>query len=366
MDSSSLGQDLKDFLFCLIRYTGSKTLQIFRLFEHLKSRLAARLYWQRGRYTRPFIHSGMALLIIGGITLGPVLIAENFPGFGENPWQEAVPPSAVLSAATGAEMETATLISVKPRAEIIEYEVQPGDTVSGIAEKFGVSIDTVRWANNLESIKAIKTGQKLKILPVTGITHKVQHGETIYSVAKRYSIDAQGIVDWPYNSFANDETFALAVGQQLIVPDGVVPKVQLWAPRPYVAYEIPEAGIAAGTGQFVWPAAGRLTQGFRWYHKAIDIANKSAPDIVAADSGTVISAGWPSGWGYGNQVIVDHGNGFATAYAHLSKIYVSAGQRVSQGQSIGRMGATGRASGIHLHFEIRKNGVSQDPTNYLQ
>jgi len=166
MDSSSLGQDLKDFLFCLIRYTGSKTLQIFRLFEHLKSRLAARLYWQRGRYTRPFIHSGMALLIIGGITLGPVLIAENFPGFGENPWQEAVPPSAVLSAATGAEMETATLISVKPRAEIIEYEVQPGDTVSGIAEKFG-----------------------------------------------RYSIDAQGIVDWPYNSFANDETFALAVGQ---------------------------------------------------------------------------------------------------------------------------------------------------------
>lgn len=366
MDSSSLGQDLKDFIFCLVRYTRKKIFRLFHLFEQLKSRFAARLYRQRGRYTRPFIHSGMALLIIGGITLGPVLIAENFPGFGENPWQEAIPPSAVLSAATGDQMETATLISDKPRAEIIEYEVQPGDTVSGIAEKFGISIDTVRWANNLKSIKAIKPGQKLKILPVTGIAHKVKHGETIYSIAKKYSVDAQGIVDWPYNSFANDETFALAVGQLLIVPDGVMPKVKLWAPRPYIALQAPEAGTVTGTGQFVWPAGGRITQGFRWYHKAIDIANKAAPEIVAADGGTVISAGWPRGWGYGNMVTIDHGNGFATLYAHLSKVYVSVGQRVSQGQAIGRMGATGRATGVHLHFEIRHGGVAVDPMRYLK
>ena len=366
MDSSSLGQDLKDFLLSLIRYTKSKTLQVFHLFEQGKSRLAARLYWQRGRYARPFIHSGMALLVIGGITLGPVLIAENFPGFGENPWQETVPPSAVLSAATGVEMETATLISVKPRAEIIEYKVQQGDTVSGIAEKFGISIDSIRWANDLKSIKDIKAGQKLKILPVTGIAHKVKHGETIYSIAKKYSVGPQGIVDWPFNSFANDETFALAVGQSLMVPDGVMPKVKLWAPRPYLAYDIPEAGAVAGTGQFVWPAAGRITQGFRWYHKGIDIANRAAPGILVADSGTVIAAGWPSGWGYGNQVIIDHGNGFTTAYAHLSKIYVSVGQGVSQGEVIGQMGATGRASGIHLHFEIRQNGVAHNPMNYLK
>lgn len=366
MDSSSLGQDLRDFLLCFVRYTRNKTLQVFHFFEQGKSRLAARLYWQRGRYARPFIHSGMALLIMGGITLGPVLIAENFPGFGEDPWQETVPPSAVLSAATGAEMETATLISVKPRAEIVEYEVRPGDTVSGIAEKFGVSIDTIRWANNLKSIKDIKSGQKLKILPVTGIAHKVKHGETIYSIAKKYSVSPQGTVDWPYNSFANDETFALAVGQLLIVPDGVMPKVELWEPRPYIAYQTPEAGTVAGTGLFVWPAAGRITQGFRWYHKGIDIANSAAPDIIAADRGTVIAAGWPSGWGYGNQVIVDHGNGFATVYAHLSKIYVSVGQRVGQGETIGKMGATGRATGIHLHFEIRENGVAQDPMIYLK
>jgi murein DD-endopeptidase MepM/ murein hydrolase activator NlpD len=363
MDESSLWQELRDFLFCLVKYFRGKIFHLFRLFERGKTWLAMRLYWQRGRYSRPFIHSSMALLIVAGITLGPTLIAETFPELNQDRWQEALPAQAVSAMALSEAMETSTLESIKPRAETVEYEVKLGDTISTIAEKFGVSVDTIRWENDLESIK-IKPGQKLMILPVTGISHKVKHGETIYSLAKRYQISPQVIVDWPYNSFADDETFALAVGQTLIVPDGIMPKEAPAAPRYYA--RAPTAGTVTGTGRFAWPASGSISQGYTWYHRAIDISNRSAPDILAADSGTVITVGWPSPWAYGNRVIIDHGNGFATLYAHLSQIYVRAGARISQGQSIGRMGTTGRSTGIHLHFEIRQNGVAVNPLSYLR
>jgi murein DD-endopeptidase MepM/ murein hydrolase activator NlpD len=360
---TSLGQDLWEFCRFFIHYLKKKLLKTFSIFEKGKSWFAARLYWQRGRWTRPFIHSGMALLIIGGITLGPTLIAENFPGLIKNPWQQ-VPPSGILASVLG-QMETSTLESIKPRSEMIEYTVQPGDTVSIIAEKFGVSVDTIRWENKLKTIKDIKPGQVLRILPTTGVFHKVKPGETIWTIAKKYQIDPQAIVDWPYNSFANDETFALAVGQSLIIPEGIMPKEVPTVPRRYYA-EIPAAGTVTGTGKYVWPAGGNISQAYTWYHKAIDISNKGAPVVVAADSGQVVLAGWPSPWAYGNRVIIDHGNGFSSLYAHLSSLYVSPGQRVERGQSIGQMGATGRATGIHLHFEIRQNGVAQNPLNYLK
>jgi murein DD-endopeptidase MepM/ murein hydrolase activator NlpD len=262
------------------------------------------------------------------------------------------------------EMETSTLVTIKPRAEIIEYSVQSGDTVSTIAEKFGVSVDTIRWENDLKSVKDIKPGQVLRILPVTGVRHKVKPGDTIYSIAKKYQVDPQAIVDWPYNTFANDETFALAVGQDLIIPDGIKPKETPTAPRPTYYAQVPGAG--AGTGQFAWPTSGRISQGYSWYHKAVDIANKDAPDILAADGGTVILAGWVPPMAYGNHVIIDHGNGFVTLYAHLSQIYVGVGQKVARGQAIGKMGSTGRSTGIHLHFEIRQNGSAQNPLNFLK
>jgi murein DD-endopeptidase MepM/ murein hydrolase activator NlpD len=362
MNRSSLREDFWQFLCCLGRYTHQKTLKQFRLFESNKSRLAGVLYRQRGRYSRPFIHSGMMMLIIIAVILGPVLIQENFPGLSASHWQQPE-AAAVLSATTGV-METTTLESIKPRSEVVEYTVKEGDTVSTIADRFGVSIDTIRWENNLKSVKDIKEGDVLRILPVSGLSHKVQHGETIYSIAKKYQVDAQAIVNWPYNSFANDETFALAVGQDLIVPDGVMPKEQPTTPRYYA--EVPAAGTITGTGQFAWPVNGRITQYFVWYHQGIDIANSSAPPILAADSGTVTLVGWPAPWAYGNRVLIDHGNGFSTLYAHLSAIYVSAGQAVSRGQTIGKMGSTGRSTGVHLHFEIRNSGNSVNPLSYLK
>ena len=359
MLDSSLGQDLWEFFLALGRYFKLRLGQFFHFFEQGKSGLASWLYQQRGRYARPFIHLGMAFLVVGGITLGPVLISETF----RNPWQDVTPSSAVLSVATSAGLETGTLVSAKPRSEVIEYTVTPGDTVSIIAEKFGVSVDTIRWENNLESVKSIKQGQKLKILPVIGVMYKVKRGETIYSIAKKHQIDPQVVVDWPYNSFANDETFALAVGQELIIPDGVKPKEVPTTPRPLYA-QIPGAGT--GTGQFVWPTAGHVSQGFSWYHRGIDIANKNVPDVLAADGGTVVIAGWVAPTAYGNHLIIDHGNGLATLYAHLSQLYVNSGQKVAKGQAIGKMGSTGRSTGVHLHFEIRQNGVAQNPLSYLK
>lgn len=348
------------FFSFLASYAKIRAKQAFFHFEQAKDFLVEHLYRQRGKLVRPFLHSGMAGLMIVGILLAPV-VKSAIPQ--EEPWQEGT-GGVVLGETTDLNQALTTKISFKPRDSVVVYQVREGDTLSDIAQKFGVSLDTIRWQNNLESIEAIKPGQILEIPPVTGIVHKVKRGETIYSIAKKYDIDAQLIVNWPFNSFANDETFALDVGQLLVVPEGVMPEVKPWEQRRYVAYQT-EGGAVTGTGQFVWPASGGITQYPVWYHMAIDISNNAMPDILAADSGQIIACNFFK-WGYGNHVMIDHGNGFVTLYGHLSSIYVNPGQSIGRGQAIGRMGSTGRSSGVHLHFEIRLNGVLQNPLNYLQ
>jgi len=357
-------KDFREFLTAWLNFLFRWSSKYFSHFEKGKSRLAEKLYQGRGRLIQPFIHSGMAGVVVLGVLITPV-VASSFPGFSKDPWKEVPSPSAVLSSATEIE-ELSTQISEKPRAEIIEYQIQGGDTVSGIAQKFGVSIDTIRWANDLTSVTAIKPGQIFKIPPVTGVVHKVKKGDTVYSLAKYYSTEAQGIVDFPFNTFVNDETFELAVGQVLVVPDGVKPKEIPWSPGAYIAQKTPDAGTVVASGKFVWPASGVISQAYRWYHKAIDIANKLMPPVLAADSGKVVIAGWPDNVGYGNRVLIDHGNGFMTLYAHLDKIFVSAGQTVKRGDQIGQMGSSGRSTGIHLHFEIRRGGDLLNPQEFLK
>lgn len=356
--------DFKEFLGAWYNFLFARFYKSFSGFEARKSLIAEKLYQGRGKFARPFVHSGMAGMIILAILITPV-VASSFPGFASDPWKETPPPSAVLSSVTEQE-ELLTQISDKPRGEIVEYSIQPGDTISGIAQKFGVSIDTLRWTNDLTSVAAIKPGQILKIPPVTGVIHKVKKSDTVYSVAKYYSTDAQGIVDFPFNTFVNDETFELAVGQTLIIPDGVMPKEIPWSPTAYVAQRTPDAGTVVASGQFVWPTSGVISQAFRWYHQAVDIANKLMPSVLAADSGKVIIAGWPDNVGYGNRVMIDHGNGYVTLYGHLNKIYVVAGQTVKRGDQIGQMGSTGRSTGPHLHFEIRRNGSTTNPLDFLK
>ena len=260
-----------------------------------------------------------------------------------------------------------TLISNLSKGEITEYRVEEGDTVSSIARKFGVSIDTIVWENNLKSVDAIKPKQILRILPVTGMRYKVVRGETIYSIAKKFQVDAQNIIDYPFNTFTNDETFALSAGQELIIPDGIKPKEVIIDTQRYIARTVAPIPGVKGEGNFMWPTSGRITQKFYWYHQAVDIANQSSPDVVASQGGTVVTSGW-NGGGYGNFVIIDHGNGYKTLYAHLlnNSIVVSAGQRVTQGQKIGRMGSTGRSTGTHLHLEVIGPRGKVDPLTVLK
>jgi len=355
MKQYTLLKDLKEFFVFLPRYGHSRSYIFFRSFEKGKDFLVDGLRFRRGAYVRPFLHTFLSILFVLGFVLAP-MIKEALPVSGNS-------NDAVLGLGNNSLI---TQVSVKPRDSVVTYVVASGDTLSTIAQKFDISIDTIRWQNDLKSIDDIKPGQKLEVPPVTGMVHKVKRGETIYSVAKKYDVDAQGIVNWPFNTFTDDETFALAVGQLLVVPDGVKPQEKLWQKPAYIARVTPDAGSVSAVGAFVWPAAGSITQYFRWYHPAIDIANRAAPSILAADAGKVIVAGWPDGVGYGNRVLIDHGNGYTTLYAHLSSIYVSVGQTVNRGASIGRMGSTGRSTGTHLHFEIHKNGIAQNPLVYLK
>ena len=342
----------------------AKNLHIsFLKIEEGKGFFVTALYRQRGKLSRRLVHSGMAGLAAVGMVIAPV-IAQEFPGRSVDPWN--IPSGAAVLSATTEGGDTSTLVSDKVRDKIIEYQVEQGDTLSTIADKFGVSIDTIRWQNNLKTQDSIKVGQVLLILPVTGVVHKVQKGDTVYSIAKKYDSSPQAIVDFPYNTFVNDEIFELAIGQTVIVPDGVKPSEVLWSPIARVRQVTPDAGTVVASGNFVWPTSGTITQRFSWYHPGIDIANRATPVVLAADSGRVIEAGWPDNGGYGNRVIIDHGNGYRTLYAHMSQVYVVAGQSVNRGDAIGKMGSTGRSTGTHTHFEVSLNGVRLNPLNVLR
>lgn len=328
----------------------------------IKTEATKLMYQQRGRFSQSFINVSMAVLMFLAIVFsGKVeqLIAND----GGSQDQGSNYLLASDTEATGAD----TLVSDLPKGEITEYRVQDGDTVSSIAQKFGVSIDTIMWENNLKNVDAIKPKQILRILPITGVRVSVKRGETIYSISKKYGVDAQSIIDYPFNTFVNDETFALNAGQELMVPEGVKPSEVVIDTTKYLARTVapPVPGVK-GEGKFIWPTSGHISQKFSWYHKGEDIANPSNPNIVAAATGTVTTAGWNAG-GYGNYVVIDHGNGYKTLYGHLlnNSISVKAGQVVNQGQKIGVMGSTGRSTGTHLHFEIRTDAGFKDPLSLL-
>lgn len=336
-------------------------LQFVR-FEAGKAAFVSTLYRKRGKMAKRFVHSGMAGITALGVMIAPIL-AEEMGDTGIDAWGTTT-PSAVLSATTE-DSGFSTDLSEKQRDQIINYVVQEGDTVSSIAQKFDISVETIRSQNNLKSNDAIKLGQTLEILPVTGVSHKVQKGDTIYSVAKKYDADVQGIADFPFNTFTNDETFELAIGQLIIVPEGVKKDESAPAATPRVKQTTPDAGTVVASGSFAWPTQGTITQRYYWYHAGLDIANRAAPPILAADSGRVVFAGWDRS-GYGNKILIDHGNGYITLYAHMQKLYVSVGQTVKRGSSIGQMGSTGRSTGTHLHFEIHKGSTKINPSTVLR
>lgn len=276
--------------------------------------------------------------------------------------------------------ELHTNIPTRPRKEVITYTVQKGDTLFGIAEKFGITPETIVWGNPVlkDDPHLLRPDQQLRIAPVSGVLRDVQPGDRLDVLAKFYGVLVDEIINWPSNNIDPDNP-QIAVGQLLVVPGGrrefvqfVVPQIRRTVKRALPADAGPGqcpggySGGAVGTGYFVWPSPRHWLSGNDYWsgHPGLDIASAAGDPIFAADSGVAVFAGW-SNWGYGNMVVIDHGNGWQTLYAHLSQWNVSCGQSVLQGALIGLGGSTGNSTGPHLHFEMNYQGSRPNPWNYL-
>jgi len=254
-----------------------------------------------------------------------------------------------------------TVIPERPRLDIVTYTVQAGDTVQAIAALFGLQPTTIMWANPAieDAPDLLRVGQGVTILPIDGVYHTVGVSETLETVAEKYKVASEAIATCPYNHLEPPD-YPIKEGVQVIVPGGEKPYV----PKVVTAYAGPVPEGARGTGLFQWPVLGTITQGYWYGHRAIDIGAPTGSAVSAADGGFVSFAGWTD-VGYGYLVVIDHANGFATYYAHLSNIYVFQGQAVGRGQVVGAVGSTGWSTGPHLHLEVRYYDTQQNPRAYL-
>lgn len=276
-----------------------------------------------------------------------------------------------------------TTIPTRPRVNVITYTVQQGDTLFEIADNFGLQPETLLWGN-FESLEdnpnLLKPNMILNILPTNGVYYQWHEGDSVDRIASEFKTNTLAILDYPGNRIDLTEIAEGSVnipeGTWLIVPDGKRP-LKDWGPpaisraNPAVARYYGEGACgsvyegAIGTGTFIWPTSYHgVTQGYHGIHPAIDVGGSMGDAIVASDSGVIVFAGW-SNFGYGYMIVVDHGNGFQTAYAHLSAVAVGCGQSVFQGGYIGAMGSTGNSTGPHLHYEISFNGAKPNPLDYL-
>lgn len=228
--------------------------------------------------------------------------------------------------------------------QIAVYTVRKGDTLSGIAKMFNVSTNTILWANDLKRGAIMREGEQLVILPISGVQYTVKKGDTLASIAKKYGGDKDEIM--AFNSLDSEK---LTAGDELIIPDGEA------SPSTSGGKPGTKPSQPSYSGYYVWPVnGGRFSQGIHG-HNGIDIAAPSGTGILASAGGKVLIAKDNDGWngGYGNYVVIKHANGTQTLYAHMSSVSVGVGQSVDRGQTIGRVGNTGKSTGNHLHFEVR-------------
>ncbi|MCG2783878.1 MAG: M23 family metallopeptidase [Anaerolineae bacterium] len=282
-----------------------------------------------------------------------------------------------------------TIIPSRPRTEITTYTVQAGDTVFGIAEQYGLRPQTILWGNYYtlrDDPHRLSPGQELNILPIDGTYYEWQSGDGLNGVARGLNVTPEDIINYPTNNldpatigdYSNPN---IKPGTWLIVPGGTREFISWSAPigvtrdNPAVARQLgPGAcGVitdgAVGYGYFIWPSNKHFISGFDYSpetnHRGIDIAGSMGEGLYAVDAGVIVYAGW-NDWGYGNMVVIDHGNGWQSLYAHMSALNVVCGESVGQGAVIGAVGSTGRSSGAHLHFELMNSSYGKvNPWLYL-
>jgi LysM repeat protein len=299
-------------------------------------------------------------------TISPEVLAAEIPDFKQSSTTQFIQRNTTLN----------TIIPSRPREEAVEYTVEKGDSVFGIAKKFNIKPETVLWANEdqlNDSPDMLSPGMTLKIPPVDGVYYKWKENDTLDSVAQQFKAKVEDIINWPGNKMdlTNPE---VQVDEWVMVPEGerefrswIVP--QIARGKAGVSKSVYGPGAcegsydgAYGSGWFAWPSASHVLSGNDFWsgHLGIDIAAFVGDAVYASDNGVIVFAGWSTG-GYGNMVMIDHGNGYQTVYGHMSSVAVSCGQSVYQGQYIGAAGSTGNSTGSHLHFEIRLYGQFINP-----
>jgi murein DD-endopeptidase MepM/ murein hydrolase activator NlpD len=285
-----------------------------------------------------------------------------------------------------------TIVPNRQRDEIVTYTVQSGDTIFDLADRFGLNMETIFWANSetlQDNVHLLVPGVEIFVLPTNGVYYRATGEETIAEIAQKFYADPNDILDDTYNELPgdSDESFVPPLGMRLIVPGGEREAIDFtWvAPAPESA-SAPggtqrvlfapghpgscNTAVGGGAGTGVWgsPVSNySLTRGFFYGHNGVDLASAVGEPVYAADSGIVVFAGW-NDWGYGNLVAINHGTGgWTTLYGHLNSVTVGCGQTVSRGTQIGTIGSTGNSSGPHLHFEMRWGlGLSPDnPAAYI-
>ncbi|MHC1781486.1 MAG: peptidoglycan DD-metalloendopeptidase family protein [Anaerolineaceae bacterium] len=345
-----------------------------------------------------FVFVALAVWVMGNFYLK----GEVTPYFSQEMFESIpiVAPDEAISAAA-APVETGassgiprlalmhTTLPALPRFDVVQYTVVKGDTIFAIAKKFNLSPETILWGNyNIlaDNPHALSPDQVLNILPTNGVYYEWHAGDGLNGVADFYGVTPESIVSYPGNRL-NAETIGdyakpdIEVGSWLVIPEGKREFVTWSAPRitrkdpsvarifgPGACGPISDGNIGGGT--FVWPTTMRFISGFDYTpetnHYGIDIGGQEGNSIFATDSGVVVYAGW-NDFGYGNVVVLDHGNGWQSLYAHLNSLTVSCGVSVFQGDVIGAMGSTGKSSGPHLHFEMTSDEYGRvNPKNFLQ
>lgn len=351
-----------------------------------------------GTVVLSFFFVGLAVWVMGGFYLkgkvNPYYTQEMFTSAAapnpEDSSPDVVAPGNITDQAGITRLALIhTTLPALPRFNVTQYTVAKGDTIFEIAEKFNLKPETVLWGNyNIlaDNPHALQPDQVLNILPTDGVYYEWHAGDGLNGVAEFYGVTPESIVNWQGNQL-NPAVIGdfvkpnIEVGTWLVIPGGKREFVTWSAPRitrkdpsvakifgPGACGPISDGNIGGGT--FLWPTTLRYVSGFDFSpetnHYGIDIAGQEGNTIFATDSGVVVYAGW-NDFGYGNVIVLDHGNGWQSLYAHLSSLAVACGDSVSQGAYIAAMGTTGKSSGPHLHFELRSDEYGRaNPWNFLQ
>lgn len=265
-------------------------------------------------------------------------------------------------------------LEIKKRGKPIKvqtYVVKQGDSLWSIAAEFGVDLDTIIGANSLDDINKLKLGTKLRIPNQEGIFVKVVKNDTVDKLANKYG----SYKDAVYVANGLDDKGTLKIGEEIFLPGAKLLAVAETKTKDGKTVKRSSARISSvASGKFRWPIAGRISSPYGWrrnpfskrrvLHAGIDISAPRGRGIMAAADGRVVHSGWMGGYGY--TVVIQHSGGFSTLYAHCSRLVVRRGAVVKRGQLIARVGSTGRSTGNHLHFEIRRNGKPVNPIRYLR